>query len=271
MTIPPRALDHIVLTVHDLEAAGARFEALGFTVTPKAQHSWGTANRLIQFQGKSFIEILTVDRPELLEAHSQTLPSAAFDFGAFNRNYMVRREGFSMLVLTGQDSQADAADFASIGGHPTFDFERQATLPDGSQAKVAFSLAFASDAALPDSGFFTCHNRFPEVFWKPAFQQHANGATDMARVVMAAPDPTQHEAFFSRFTGQPAEPVEGGLRFPLVGQELLVVQPSRIPDLFPGHQVQHEGPHLFGVQIAGLNAPLAGKDDVFGTILGAVT
>ncbi|MEQ8651384.1 MAG: VOC family protein [Kiloniellales bacterium] len=254
MTIQPRALDHIVLTVRDLEAAGKRFEALGFTVTPKAQHSWGTANRLVQFQGRCFIEILTVDRPELLEAHSRSLPPGAFDFGAFNRDYLARREGFSMLVLSGQDSQADRADFAPIGGHPTFDFERKATLPDGSAAKVAFSLAFASDPALPDCGFFTCHNRFPDVFWKPAFQSHANGATDMARVVMAAPDPAQHAAFFTRFTGQRAEPVEGGLRFPLVRQELLVVEPARVAALFPGQKVKHEGSHFVGIHVAGASA-----------------
>ncbi len=244
-----RTLDHIVLSVRDLEAAGSRFEALGFTVTPRAQHGWGTANRLVQFSQDCFIEILTVDRPELLEAHGQSLPPGSFDFGAFNRDYLARREGFSMLVLSGQDSRADAADFAPIGGHPTFDFERQATLPDGSSAKVAFSLAFASDPGLPDSGFFTCHNRFPEVFWKPDFQRHANGAANIARAVMAAPEPAAHAAFFTRFTGRPGLAIEGGLRFPLGRQELLVVEPGRIPDLFPGQRARQSGPHLIGIQV----------------------
>ncbi len=264
MTIPPRTLDHIVLTVRDLEAAKNRFEALGFTVTPKAQHLWGTANRVVQLPGGSFIEIITVERPELVESFGRGLPSGALDFGAFNQNYLAEREGFSMLVLTGQDCAADKADFATIGGHPAFEFERQTTLPDGSAAKVAFSLAFASDPALPNCGFFTCHNHFPDVFWKPAFQSHANGATDIARVVMAAPNPAQHEAFLAHFTGQPASPIEGGLRFPLVGRELLVVEPDRINDLFPGHSVKHDGAHFVGIQIMGSSVV---DEDLFGMLL----
>ncbi len=261
-----RGLDHVVLAVRDLEAAGADFEAQGFTVTPRAQHGWGTANHLVQFAQDCFIEILTVDRPALLEAHGKSLPPGSFDFGAFNRDYLARREGFSMLVLAGKDSRADCADFAPIGGHPTFDFERQATLPDGSSAKVAFSLAFASDQALPDCGFFTCHNRFPEVFWKPAFQRHANGAGNIVRAVLSAPDPDRHMAFFDRFTGGPGRRIAGGLRYPLGRQELLVVEPDLIPDLFPGQHARHEGPHLIGIQVdaAGPKEAL----DLHGMLLG---
>jgi catechol 2,3-dioxygenase-like lactoylglutathione lyase family enzyme len=33
-----RAIDHVVLAVRDLDRAAARYEQLGFTLTPRASH-----------------------------------------------------------------------------------------------------------------------------------------------------------------------------------------------------------------------------------------
>ena len=61
-----RAIDHVVLTVRDLDAAAITYQRLGFTLTPRAAHDdqMGTSNRLAQFRGRNFIELLEVDRPE---------------------------------------------------------------------------------------------------------------------------------------------------------------------------------------------------------------
>ena len=71
-----------------------------------------------------------------------------------------------MLVLEGRDAHTDAREFrgAGIGDFDAFDFEREGRRPDGTPIKVAFSLAFASDPAAPDIGFFTCQHRFPGEF-----------------------------------------------------------------------------------------------------------
>ena len=55
----PRGLDHIVHAVHDLDAAAAVYERLGFTVGARNRHPWGTHNRIVQLPG-FFIEILAV-------------------------------------------------------------------------------------------------------------------------------------------------------------------------------------------------------------------
>ncbi len=177
-------IDHLVVAVRDLAAAAARYEALGFTVTPRASHpdEMGTANRLVQFAGHNFIELLEVDRPERLVGHDLKAVPPRFSFGAFNRDYLKAGAGLSMLVLAGRDSAADVARFAHAGlqTYAPFDFGRRAILPDGSEVEVAFSLAFATDPAMQRAACFTCHNRFPENFWKPAFQDHANGVERIA-------------------------------------------------------------------------------------------
>jgi hypothetical protein len=62
-------------------------------------------------------------------------------------------------------------------------------------------LAFARDAGAPGVGFAVCQQHFPENFWNPAFQQHANTASGIAGVVLVAENPTDHHIFLSAFTG----------------------------------------------------------------------
>ena len=66
-----RNFDHIVVAVRDLARAGETYENHGFRLTPTAHHEdrMGTSNRLAQFKGKNFIELLEVDRPDALAPH----------------------------------------------------------------------------------------------------------------------------------------------------------------------------------------------------------
>ena len=73
--------------------------------------------------------------------------------------------------------------------------------PDGAQVKLAFSLAFAQDPASPNVGFAVCQHHFPQNFWDPAFQNHANGAKTVAGAVMVADNPTDHHIFLKALTG----------------------------------------------------------------------
>jgi catechol 2,3-dioxygenase-like lactoylglutathione lyase family enzyme len=193
----PRGLDHIVQAVRDLDAAAELYRRLGFTVGARNKHSWGTHNQLIQLPG-FFVELLTVAEPEKLGSDGfSTL------FGRFNQSFLGRHEGLSILLLEGKDAAADAAAFKSAGiaATDTMRFEREGKRPDGSTVKVAFSLVFARDAGAPETGFATCQQHFPDNFWNPAFQQHANTASAIAAVVLVAENPSDHHIFLSAFSG----------------------------------------------------------------------
>ena len=194
-----RGLDHLVVAVKDLNAATKAYQALGFTVTPQNHHAWGTANRLVQLDG-FFLELLTVAKPDLIPA----MTDSAFSFGAFNQTFLVKREGASMLVLESRDPDADRRDFEALGlrVYEPFSFGRIANFPDGSKAEVGFDLTISRDPLSPDIGFFTCHNKFPENFWKPDFQKHDNGATNIKTLYILANDPSDHHEFLGGFTGQ---------------------------------------------------------------------
>ena len=194
-----RGLDHIVHLVRDLDAATETYRRLGFTVGTRNRHPWGTHNAIVQFPG-FFIELLTVAEPGEIVAHG----GRTFSFGAFNRDALARGEGLTMLVLESRDAEADRAAFgaAGIGDFDRFDFARKGTRPDGSVVEVAFSLAFARDPGAPGVGFFVCQQHFPENFWNPAFQAHANGAAGVAGAVLVAENPAEHQAFLQAFAGE---------------------------------------------------------------------
>lgn len=225
-----RGLDHLVIAVRDLDAAGRFYERLGFQVGSRNRHPWGTENRIVQFPGV-FLELVAVGRADNIPAHG----NRRFSFGAFVRDYLARREGLAMLALGSEDAGSDATRFAAsrIGVFEPFFFERQGRNPDGTETQVAFTLAFARDPNADGIGFFVCQHHFPENFWNAAFQRHPNGATAVSAVVLAAPEPERHAAFLEAFTGaKPSEPASHDLSFALANGHLDVMTPDDAAEVY---------------------------------------
>ena len=193
-----RGLDHIVHAMRDLDAGANAYERLGFRVGTRNIHPWGTHNRLVQLPD-FFIELLTLTEPDKLgnDGLSQ-------HFGRYNQHFLARHEGLSLVILETRDAAAAAAEFAAAGilASDVMRFAREGRRPDGSAVQVAFSLVFARDAAAPALMFAACQHHFPENFWNPAFQAHANGASGIAGVVMVAENPADHHIFLSAFVGE---------------------------------------------------------------------
>lgn len=229
----PRSIDHIVIAVPDLDETVRCFEALGFSLTARAHHPWGTDNRLVQLSDQTFLELLEVARPELIPEADFSHTPARFSFGAHNRDYLARfGAGISMLALTGRDTKADAAEFAShgMGAYAPFSFGRKARQPDGSEREVAFELAFAHPTQLPELVFFTCHNKFPENFWKSAFQQHRNGVSRLKGIILTSDEPNLLTPFLSHLSGGKSE---DGDRWALGRHWLDLIAPAQLVDRFP--------------------------------------
>jgi catechol 2,3-dioxygenase-like lactoylglutathione lyase family enzyme len=225
----PLGLHHIVHAVRDLDAAAARYRALGFQVGRRNQHPWGTENRIVQLAG-SYIELLSVAEPEKIPEHAP----GCFSFGAFTRDFLRKREGLCMIALGSADARADAAAFraAGISDFEVFDFAREGRRPDGTPVRLAFSLAFAHDAAAPNVGFFACQEHYPENFWNPEFQQHRNGAASMAEAVLVADKPAAHAGFLSAFTGREALVEPASVSAPLPRGRIRLLTPATFHDRF---------------------------------------
>lgn len=245
-----RGVDHLVLCVRDLEAARDVYRRLGFTLTPRALHPFGTGNSLVQLRG-SYIELLTVVDPAKIVPPRE----GEFSFASFNQRFLGRREGFSMLALTSDDARADRDEFVAAGlvTYPPFDFSRKAKLPEGEEVTVSFSLVFLGEASMPEAGFFTCQHHTPHFFWDPDYQDHANGALAVAEIVMVAADPRASMGFFARLQGRDAVAMQDGqLVVALSRGRIVVLDPRRAADRFPGlgQAESPVTPHFVGYRIA---------------------
>lgn len=244
---PSRGLDHLVIGVADLDAAGDFYARLGFRVGARNRHPWGTENRIVQFPG-AFLELITVGDGSAIPPHGQRL----FSFGAFVRDALARGEGMSMLVLESRDSRADAETFrqAGVGDFEPFFFERQAKRPDGTEVRVAFSLAFTENPAARQCGFFVCQQHEPQNFWNPAFQQHENGASGLAATFMVAAEPLAQRDFLAGFSGVAGtETSDGNLRFDLPRGRIEVLTPKAVEAMFGDGEPSAGAPHFAGFAV----------------------
>lgn len=246
-----RGIDHLVLAVRELAKARAFYQALGFTLTPRAVHPWGTANHLVQLRG-GFLELLAVaDRAEIAAPRP-----GEFSFGAHNRDFLAKREGMSMLVFQSHDARRDQAEFAASGlqTYAPFAFGREAKLPDGTVARVAFSLAFVTDPRMPEAAFFTCQQHAPQYFWKLDYQTHANRARGIAEVIMVAPDPPVLAEFFAQLQGKESVRSAGGsLAVATARGRITILAPPAFAARFGGPNPGPASPHFAAFRIVGVD------------------
>jgi catechol 2,3-dioxygenase-like lactoylglutathione lyase family enzyme len=241
-----RGLDHLVVASRDLAAQAALYESLGFRVGARNRHPWGTLNHIVQFDG-CFLELIALE--DGFVGPDPGAPVA--QFANFLADYLNRREGFAMLVLQSRDAAADQADFVAhgIAGPSTFFFERRGERPDGTPVHVAFTLAFAASPAIPEAGFFVCQQHFPENFWNPAYQIHANGVTGVAAAVMVAEDPLRHAAFFESYTaGGQVTRIDGGITVSTSRGRIDVMQPTAVETNFGEPAPAGSGPRFAAIR-----------------------
>ncbi|WP_374448910.1 VOC family protein [Stella sp.] len=186
-------LDHVVVTVRDLDAAADAWRRLGFTVSPRGTHSahLGSANYTIMF-GEDYVELLGVLTPT---DHLQ--PTIAF---------LKRREGIERAAFTTDDAAAGAAELRARGidAIGPVHFGRPVELPGGGAGEARFNV-FRWPVGEAPGGLrvFACQHLTRETVWIPELMRHANGADRLIRVEVLAADPAAAAGHLSRLIDEP--------------------------------------------------------------------
>ncbi len=193
-------LDHVVITVNDLDAAAANWRALGFTVSPRGTHSahMGTGNYTIMFDD-DYLELLGV-----LTEQPHNEPTRA---------YLARREGIERAAFTAVNAAAGVAELQvrGIAGTGPVDFGRPVTLPDGRETMARFStFNWPIEERPGDMRIFACQHHTRDAVWIPELQRHANTTQSIARVELLSADPRQAAAHMGRLIDRTPEPMPDG-------------------------------------------------------------
>ena len=209
------AIDHLVIAVPDLNAAGKTYRDLGFTVVPGGRHTgMGTDNALIAFRDGAYLELIGFYEPRPDHPWWATLQSGG---------------GLVAFCSQTDDLAGDAAALRAAGvdmGEPE---GRCRTRPDG--VEVRWVCAFARG---PDRGAvpFLIAEETGRDERVPRQRTHANGVTGLGRLTVAVDDLLAARHWYGSLLGVPgqdnAAPELGavGARFMIGPHTLDVLAPT---------------------------------------------
>jgi hypothetical protein len=201
----PLALDHCACIVNDLAAGAARWERLGFTLTPESRqrgavpsregvHPWASANRCAVL-GHSYLELVGIVDP-----------------GAFNpwTGFIAKHEGLHILALRAVNADAAYASLSARTQALQPPVPRERTVDVGGEPRVMrFRNIFSRDALWPEARYIVIEHQTPEYLWQPRYAQHDNGACDLVDVTFVADDPDTLSTRLETFGAAPVRHAQG--------------------------------------------------------------
>lgn len=242
-------IDHLVVDVRDrMEEAAQRYRALGFTLTPLGRHSLGSANHLAIF-GRDYLELLGTDGP------GGTLRPDLAGFPI----------GLNGLVFLARDAETLQSQQQARGVpvQGVLNFFRPVVYPDGSRADARFNVVRLDIAAAFDGRTYWCEHLTPEHVWRPEWQDHANGALGIARVLLSVRDPVRQASLFLRIFG-PGHLADGpdGRRVLKAGDAVVEFAPhaavrAELGDAGPDPAGRGDHMALIGLKVRDLDATAA--------------
>lgn len=249
-------LDHVVVTVRDLDAAAEAWRRLGFTVSPRGTHSahLGSANYTIMF-GEDYIELLGV-----LTATEHLRPTIAF---------LAEREGLERAAFTTDDAAAGAAELRARGIDAVgpVHFGRPVELPGGGAGEARFNVFRWPPGEAPGGlRVFACQHLTRETVWIPELQWHRNGATKLVQVEVLADDPAAAADHLSRLIDEPVVAGPDGFRVPSGNgrADFLFSDTAAFADRYPA--AARVGTPTGGAAALVVAAPAAATADIPGAI-----
>jgi hypothetical protein len=213
-------LDHVGVGAWDLAPLAAAYERLGFTLTPTARHRGkATGNRCIMLQ-HGYLELIALIDPSIPDRLLAQLD---------------RYTGLHIIALGIEDSDATlvrlrAAGLDIAGVAP---LERPVDDADPTGPQARFERIPLPDA--PEGTIQLIKHLTRDAIWQPRFTQHANGAVGLQEVVLAAPDPAETAARFSRLAGLPVVPDKvAGFAMPMARGQVRILPPEALGQVYPG-------------------------------------
>jgi hypothetical protein len=201
-------IDHLVIVVKDLDQAARDFGDLGFTVVPGGRHPVGSHNVLVSLADGSYIEVISFYRK-----------------AADHRWWDPLQHGERLVdyCLQTDDLRGDTEKLRAAGVDIKNPAPWSRTRPDGYELKWLLALAGAGHRGVAP---FLIEDITPRSERIPQQFNHKNGASGIAKLLIATGESVQAGQWYQNMLGVAGEPVENaalaakGLRF-TVGPHVL--------------------------------------------------
>jgi hypothetical protein len=225
------SINHVGMVVRDLADTTARYEAMGFQLTPFSAHAgaWrpgepvqalGSGNRCVMFNG-NYLEILA--------NADAAAPSPRL------AGYLRHHEGahivcFGSEHLEALDGRLRAAGIATSGVIP---LQRDVDTEHGTRTAKFQRVQFAPGDS-PEGYIQAARHLTPEFVYQPRYVRHPNGCTALSNVFLIVDDMDGFVERYTRYIGT-APAHEGGVaafRLPH-GNRLTLLRPAKALELLP--------------------------------------
>lgn len=252
-------LDHVGWMVPDMNVASARFERLGFPLTPFSVHGdrdpesgalrpMGSANRLIML-ANGYLEILTPhgDLETPVRRHMQSC--------------IEKHVGVHLLAFSVADPKAEAGRIGAAGFslQPVVNLRRTIEAQGGGVTEVAFTVLRAAFDAAPEARIQVLAHHTPEHMWQPRYVVNRLGITGLLGATIVGDDPSASAERMARFVGRLAEPEVGGMIISL-DRGWLKFRSHRQAQLEAGGDPLSSPPFVASVTLTTNDLPRAGAE-----------
>ena len=219
-----QGIDHVVLVVRELDGARDTFARMGFTVTPRGDHTLGSKNHCVMF-GHDYIELL-------MSPAENPHPSRQY-YTEFAR----AGEGLAGIALKSANAKGAYTELLWAGFQPgdVLEFARPVALPEGTR-EARFRVVQPRPGSTPGGRVFVCEHLTRDLVWRPEYQRHANGATGLAAVAIVCDDVARAAQAYERLFDSKAKPIAEGLLVETADTPIAFVTAQslakRLPDLW---------------------------------------
>jgi catechol 2,3-dioxygenase-like lactoylglutathione lyase family enzyme len=188
MALPSPLIDHVVIDVRDqIDDAMRCFTSLGFQLTPRGHHTLGSVNHLAMF-ATDYLELLGFGEEGATRTEIARFPT-----------------GLNGLVFKTMDADLVHRQ-AATAGLPVLlvqAFSRPVAL-DGTTRDARFRTTRLDPDKIAVGRVYFCEHLTPDLVWRPEWQTHPNGASAIARVVVATSDLQRTAKLFRDLFGSDA-------------------------------------------------------------------
>lgn len=182
-------IDHLLTYVQSLDQAAASFRRMGFTLSPVSHiESMGIANHLLLMQPRTpgsgnFVELMAAhDRAKLPAVMARTLAG---------------EQGIKSMVLGVSDAAAARETLLAQGfqTEPPSHVRREWIIGPGESVFPEFDVLLPVEAPL---SFNCCRYYNVELYLRPQWREHDNGALGLRSVLAVADRPSEVAALYAR-------------------------------------------------------------------------